>query len=176
MEIDIAISARLKAARKFKGYQTASSFARQQNFPITTYLQHESGKRSISVDVLKKYAAILDVNPIWLFFGYESHKEDENKGFNHLESLAYNEISSNMDIIMVNIDVALFLIESLIDGMIQTKSIPYDYLSFCNEILRGSYINGSLTKEKKHLIKLSIKSMYFPHKEANKENGKRETA
>ncbi len=60
---------RLKKTRLANGYYTAVAFCEKNNIPISTYNMHEAGKRRITPKVAKKYAEILNVNPVWLLTG-----------------------------------------------------------------------------------------------------------
>lgn len=62
------IAARLSAARKVY-HDSARSFAIANNLPVTTYSQHETGKRALSVSGLLEYGSWLRVNPSWLLTG-----------------------------------------------------------------------------------------------------------
>ena len=59
--ISTNISKRLKIARIASGYKTAKDFAAQHDIPNTTYSQHESGKRALSVENLCNYASLLNI-------------------------------------------------------------------------------------------------------------------
>lgn len=63
------IGTRLREARRAAGYSSARYFATTHNIPESTYSQHETGKRSLSVDMLLHYSTLLQVNPGWLLTG-----------------------------------------------------------------------------------------------------------
>lgn len=63
------IADRLKIARKNAGFKTAKDFAVFHHIPITTYSQHESGKRSITPEIIVNYCTKLQINPNWLLLG-----------------------------------------------------------------------------------------------------------
>ncbi len=75
------IANRLKAIRKAAGYKSAKSFAQQNAMRETTYIQHESGKRGINIDLLQQYSAIHGVRLSWLVTGegepYLSQSEEK---------------------------------------------------------------------------------------------------
>ena len=60
---------RLRAARKAAGFKTEKSFARKYHIPITTYSQHETGKRKMMPEVIMDYSLKLEINPGWLLTG-----------------------------------------------------------------------------------------------------------
>lgn len=51
----------LKLIRKSCGYKCASEFAAEKKISIQTYLNHESGKRGMSIFIIIYYACLLDV-------------------------------------------------------------------------------------------------------------------
>lgn len=69
--IDITknIAARLKIARSASGFKTSKEFAERHNIALSTYCQHETGKRPLSIEQLYTYAALTYVEPIWLLTG-----------------------------------------------------------------------------------------------------------
>lgn len=65
--LETRVIKRLRQARINAGYKTAKEFSVLNNLPISTYSLHESGMRSMSLNVIEKYAQILDVNVVQLF-------------------------------------------------------------------------------------------------------------
>ena len=53
------ISTRLKIARKANGYSSTKEFVEKNSIASTTYWQHESGKRALSIENLFNYSEIL---------------------------------------------------------------------------------------------------------------------
>lgn len=68
-KINVALAARLKTARRILGFRSASAFALENNIPVQTYLNHESGKRGISIPIALEYCAILGISFNWLVTG-----------------------------------------------------------------------------------------------------------
>lgn len=66
------ISTRLKAARKAAGFRSATAFAKEKEIPMSTYSQHENGKRSINSEILIFYCKQFGVQPGWLLSGIGS--------------------------------------------------------------------------------------------------------
>src|ERR1700727_955809 len=63
------IAKRLKAARKAAGFKSARDFALAQNIALSTYAQHEAGKRSINAELIINYSKTFQINPYWLLTG-----------------------------------------------------------------------------------------------------------
>ena len=61
-EITQQISALLKKQRIGQGYKSARAFASKFNIPVSTYSQHETGKRGINMDILAQYCKLLRVD------------------------------------------------------------------------------------------------------------------
>lgn len=71
------IGARLRFARKIAGYSSARCFAVQHSIPESTYSQHETGKRALSIEMLLHYSQLLKTNPNWLLTGMgDAHNQD----------------------------------------------------------------------------------------------------
>ena len=67
--IDEDLCARLKQTRIKQGYRSGRAFAMVHDIAVNTYLNHENGKRTLSLDVVKRYATLLNVSYIWLLTG-----------------------------------------------------------------------------------------------------------
>ncbi len=63
------IAMRLRAVRKEGGFKTEKSFAEKYSIPLTTYSQHETGKRKIPVETLVGYCKKLSANIGWVLTG-----------------------------------------------------------------------------------------------------------
>jgi DNA-binding XRE family transcriptional regulator len=68
-KINNELAMRLKTARRILGYRSASAFAAANSFSVQTYLNHESGKRGISIAIALEYCAILGISFNWLVTG-----------------------------------------------------------------------------------------------------------
>lgn len=66
MQDIVRMGARIRAARKAAGFQTAKSFLKKHKFPASTFSQHESGSRIPDDDTLKFYCDTFEVNFDWL--------------------------------------------------------------------------------------------------------------
>lgn len=71
-DLDQEIGKRLRKARKLRGYKSARAFAIEQKIPESTYSQHETGKRSLSPEIVLHYCDCLQVDPGWLLSGREA--------------------------------------------------------------------------------------------------------
>lgn len=63
------IPKRLKTARLKRGFETAKAFATKNGVAASTYCQHETGKRQMSLRVIAYYAQALDIDIQWLIQG-----------------------------------------------------------------------------------------------------------
>ena len=70
--LDQEIGKRLRKARKLRGYKSARAFAIEHKIPESTYSQHETGKRSLSPEIVLRYCDCLAVDPGWLLSGREA--------------------------------------------------------------------------------------------------------
>jgi len=68
-QLDQQIGRRLRNARRACGYRSARAFATKYQVPESTYSQHETGKRSLSPELMIFYAKCLGLNPGWLLTG-----------------------------------------------------------------------------------------------------------
>ncbi len=68
------IAARLKQARLRAGFRTASDFIRHFGLKESVYNSHESGRRGIPLDTLRRYAGVLKTPYSWLILG-EGYEE-----------------------------------------------------------------------------------------------------
>lgn len=51
---------RLREERINAGYNTAKEFCTKYRIPYTTYTQHENGSRQMTIEILDKYAGLLN--------------------------------------------------------------------------------------------------------------------
>lgn len=70
MSTELPLAIRIKAARKNAGYKTAKSFIESHEYPHSTYMQYETGRRNPSDDIIKKLAKQFKVNFDWLKYGH----------------------------------------------------------------------------------------------------------
>ena len=63
------ICERLKQARLDAGYRSSKEFALSHDLKVSTYNLHEAGTRSMGLDVIEYYSALLNLNVSWLITG-----------------------------------------------------------------------------------------------------------
>lgn len=68
-DFSIKISKRLRIVRIASGYNSAKDFTEKFNIPSSTYSQHETGKRMLSIENIVNYAKLTSVDPAWLMTG-----------------------------------------------------------------------------------------------------------
>jgi DNA-binding XRE family transcriptional regulator len=78
-KINKELAMRLKTARKILGYRSASAFAIANDIPVQTYLNHESGKRGISIPIALEYCTVLGIAFNWLVTGLGEMLEQEHE-------------------------------------------------------------------------------------------------
>jgi phage repressor protein C with HTH and peptisase S24 domain len=71
-------AARLKEARRLRGYKTASDAARRFNWSVATYVSHENGTRGVG-RMYREYAKKLRVNAAWLL-GHSEERDSIVRG------------------------------------------------------------------------------------------------
>jgi len=60
---------RLAIARRRAGFRSSRSFAKTHDIAVTTYHNHESGKRSMGIPTALFYCELLKVSICWLITG-----------------------------------------------------------------------------------------------------------
>lgn len=63
------ICERLKTARYEAGFRSSKEFALTHDLKVSTYNLHEAGTRSMGIEVIEHYAALLNLNVSWLITG-----------------------------------------------------------------------------------------------------------
>lgn len=170
------ISKRLKIARIANGYKTAKDFATQHDIPNTTYSQHESGKRALSVENLCNYASLLNIEPSWLMIGQGypcNQKEAENlelrifqlqdemasKGEIDLSATPFIEWDKKLS--FVNIELLQKILNELLPLL---KTIPdkhtKDAVDFCFDLYNKLISIQADGEEKEKLVRICIDSFF----------------
>jgi transcriptional regulator with XRE-family HTH domain len=161
------IARRLRAARKAAGYKTAKDFAQTKNIPISTYSQHENGKRSISVELLFTYSSSFQVNPYWLLTGegepYLGRNNKEKKTILEKESFSITDKVQESSPNYAFIDVELLKKTLLaIEPLFNDESLNLSFaqlIDYCfNVYEKVSNIEADLS-EKEKIIHLTISSL-----------------
>jgi transcriptional regulator with XRE-family HTH domain len=159
------IAKRLRAARKAAGYKSAKDFANEHGIPLSTYSQHETGKRSISAELIINYSSYFQVNPYWLltgngepFFG-DDHKD--RKAIIERESFSITPKINERSCKYQHIDLPLLkkillAAESLLDD----KKVSYaGLINHCFEIYNTVSSIAADTEEKEKIINLTLSSI-----------------
>ncbi len=106
-----AICKRLKEARIKRGFSSARNFALHQNIPDSTYTQHESGKRQISIGTLIYYSNLLDVSSAWLLTGKQNI---QSKKHYPILKLPTKLIDTDKEVLEESIQINLELLSKII--------------------------------------------------------------
>lgn len=168
------IGKRLRVARKAAGFKTAKSFALKYGIAAVTYSQHETGKRSLGIDVLIKYCNILNVKSNWLISGkgcpfFKNGKFTEEVLKDELKYQIYdygNDIIEEFEILkkpvaLVDVIILGKIVENLLDVFSEKPApIPHDevidfIIEVYNDVIK---ITGDYA-EKSRIIKLSLLSL-----------------
>jgi transcriptional regulator with XRE-family HTH domain len=161
------IAKRLKASRKAAGYKSAKDFAISQNMPLSTYSQHETGKRSINAELIITYSSKLEINPYWLLTGkgdpYFGTIGPEKRAIIEQENYSITKESAKESDKYRQIDLdllkkVLFAAEQLFND----KSVKLSYQELINYCFEVYDIVSTLTvdtMEKEKIINLTISSL-----------------
>lgn len=176
MSIVEAISQRLKVVRKAAGFNTAKSFAESQGIPVTTYCQHESGKRSLNIESLINYSTILKIEPTWLLTGEGSpcntisNKKFESRILEEIDKIENHAgivvhvaplISDEHQYSTVNIGLLKKILLSLMPLMTKIPDCKKsESIEFCLDLYNKIISSNSTGAERINLIKISLDS-YF---------------
>ena len=113
------IAARLAAARKVD-YGSARSFAVAFTIPVTTYSQHETGKRALGVSALLEYSDNLKVSPAWVLTGRGLPYPNDENGlvkqaalYQHLSAVDKEELYCTEQAFLIKGEVAEVDVELL---------------------------------------------------------------
>lgn len=151
LELTENIASRLKQARLSAGYKTAIDFARAHNIPVSTYAQHEAGKRSLHVELILTYSHSLNIDPYWLLTG----QEPVNAIMGKTIQIKDNEYK------LMDIDL-LKMVFNNAESLFKNKSIRLSYqelIDYCFDVYE---IVSTLTadkEEKEKIIRLTISSV-----------------
>ena len=158
--INTGILKRLKLARLLRGFSSTRAFAKYYNIPFSTYAQHESGCRSMSITCLLEYCELLQIQPGWIICNIGkididsagTSYQNEQNNIKQLESIT----GKNKELIDVELLTTILIRAAplLIDEKIKT-----DAITFCYK-LYDDMINISIDKSNINTnISLAINSM-----------------
>lgn len=134
------IAKRLREARLKAGFKSLKDFTVLNSIPLSTYSQHETGKRAINAELILIYSELLDINPDWLLTGNNQNLETTEMQAKELLKIIFLETES------------LFYDNSI-------KLSYRELIDYCFDIYN---VVSPLTiniEEKKNIIKLSINSI-----------------
>ena len=175
--ITVAIALRLRVARKASGYKTSKEFAKKHNIAPSTYSQHETGKRLLSIESLLSYGETMEVNPSWILTG-EGPPCFANTGDNDRESKILKAIRSLEEAGEIraapgalitnarysNIDIMLF--KSLLLAIIPflknfNDNIAHEhFIDFSFQVYNQVVMTNVDSKTKRALIEISVQSFF----------------
>ena len=174
------IGIRLKAARKAAGYRSATAFASEKSIPMSTYSQHENGKRSISAEMILYYCEQFAVEPGWLLSGFgtpfvadaqEIAKKnqimstvlDEELGLEAWTDVPENNFLGPINSDVTKIDMQLYkeillrLLPLFSENNLQISD--RELIDFSIEVYNGIVTTSAAMKDKIAMIDLSIASL-----------------
>ncbi|OGO93783.1 MAG: hypothetical protein A3F41_06785 [Coxiella sp. RIFCSPHIGHO2_12_FULL_44_14] len=169
------IGMRLKIARKASGYKTSKEFAKKHHTASSTYSQHETGKRLLSVENLIAYSESLNINPGWTLTGegppcINQDLEKENRILQEIKSLEKKGLipTSRGPIITgtryTNIDIMAFknILSVMIPLLKETTGTATNeqLIDFSFEIYNQIVIMDAEPEVKRALIGMSINSFF----------------
>jgi transcriptional regulator with XRE-family HTH domain len=174
MSVSADVGLRLRAARKAADFRTACSFAKQYNIPISTYAQHENGKRVLNADSLLFYSDILGVDVGWLLSGkgkpfphgldYADRTAVVARELYTLESSTTTEtnllpIEGGVSLVDVDLlrDVMTHFVALLKEVPVATDNA--DLVAFALEIYNGVVMTSATADDRSAMIQLSVSSL-----------------
>ena len=161
------ISKRLRAARKAAGFKSAKEFAKAYDVPISTYSQHETGKRNISAELIVNYSDYFKINPYWLLTGngepFLSENQKDKKAIIERETFSISPHVSENDAKYHTADLALLQkILLAAEPLFKDESVKLSYsalIQFCFDIYDTVSTLTADTEEKDKIINLTLLSV-----------------
>ena len=165
------IGLRLRSARRAANFKSARTFAFQYNIPESTYSQHETGKRSLSPEMLLRYSDLLNVDPSWLLTGEGSPNQDQVK--QEMTSPEIQNLKDYLDgsvntippikdrIALVDMDLFIDVLRAIAVTFSNDKiRVGYEeLLEFCIEVYNDVVTSAVNGRNRNSLINLSIFSL-----------------
>lgn len=166
------IAARLSAARKVH-HDSARSFALANDLPVTTYSQHETGKRALSVSGLLEYGERLQVNPSWLLTGKglpypndEQAIERQARLYNFLDERDQGELYDIEQAFLIKGEVAevdVGLLKVIFEKIIAVSALiavkEKDLVEFSFDTYNSVVQTSASFEDKVLMVDLSIQSL-----------------
>ena len=170
------IALRLRIARTASGFKTSKDFAEMHAIALSTYCQHETGKRPLSIEQLFCYSELTGVEPVWLLTGNgnpcsnSANKQMEQTILQEQEKLgcsgelavnAIPVISEQDRFSYVNMKV---LKKIILESTPLIKEIPGEHLpiavDFCFELYNRIITLEAKDEERMKVIKIGLKSFF----------------
>jgi len=170
------IPKRLKIVRIAAGYHSAKKFIDASGIPASTYSQHESGSRALTLENVATYAQLFKIDPAWLMTGRgspcgEFHEKDLEDRIlleqermiktGELHAAAIPLISEINKYSNVDIPVFKKILQELLPLL---KNIPDpkigDAIDFCFLLYNKIIVANAEGDDRVQLIKLCFESFF----------------
>jgi transcriptional regulator with XRE-family HTH domain len=174
MTVSITIGLRLKAARKAANFHTACSFATHCNMPVSTYAQHETGKRALNAETLLFYSDALSVDAGWLLSG-KGKPYSTASGFADRKAIVDQQLFSvensaqvSPELAPLEAGIALVDVGLLRDVLLRFVALlkditpttdNTDLVGFALEIYNGVVMTSATQTDRLAMIDLSVASL-----------------
>ena len=166
------IAARLMAARQVD-YNSARSFAMAFSIPVTTYSQHETGKRALGVSALLEYSEKLKVNPAWILTGKGLPYPNDEQGLTKQAALyQYLSASDKEELFcteqnflikgeVAEVDVALLkaVLKKVVANAASIQLSDEELVAFTLETYNSIVQTSASLEDKMCMIELSVNSL-----------------
>ena len=153
------IASRLKEARIASGFKSSKDFSNSNDIPTSTYSQHETGKRSISAELIINYSRILDINPYWLLTGKGIIKTNNLTSGGELDTST--DLTNYEEKLNKNTELLKIILISA-EQLFYDKSLKISFqelIEYCFDIYKTVFPLSINLDEKKKIIELSFLSM-----------------
>jgi hypothetical protein len=170
------ISVRLKIARMAAGFKTSKEFAEKHNIPLSTYCQHETGKRPLSIEQLFHYSTLTFVEPAWLLTGQgnpctdgnnkameQKILEDQEKFSSHGELVAnaIPLISDKDRFVYVNMSLFKAILHEIIPFILKGANFHIEEsIHFCFDLYNRVITLDAKEDERIKIIQIGLKSFF----------------
>lgn len=161
------IAKRLRAARKAAGFKAAKDFATQYNIPLSTYSQHETGKRSINAELIINYSSYFTINPCWLLTGggdpFFGENQKDKKAILERETFTISHKVNDDNNKYHQVDLALLKrILLAAEHLFENKSHPLSFTGLidrCFDIYDAVSTLSADMEEKDKIIQLTLSAI-----------------
>ncbi len=161
------IAKRVRAARKAAGFKAAKDFATQYNIPLSTYSQHETGKRSINAELIINYSSYFNINPCWLLTGngepFFGEDQTDKKAIIERETFSISHKVNDDQSRYHHIDLALLKkILLMAEYLFEDRSHKLSFaglINHCFEIYDAVSTLSADMEEKNKIIQLTLSAI-----------------